>query len=45
LIANDLAVLAALEGRFEEARQGWQAALALDSDCVPARLMSIAARN
>jgi len=38
LIANDLAVLAALEGRFEEARQGWRAALALDSDCVPARL-------
>ena len=24
LVQNDLAVLAAMEGRFEEARQGWQ---------------------
>ncbi len=38
LIANDLAVLAALDGRFEEAREGWQTALDLDSDCLPARL-------
>jgi len=38
LIRNDLAVLAALEGRYDEARQGWQAALKLDQDCVQARL-------
>ena len=30
LIKNDLAVLAALEGQFDEARQGWQQALEVD---------------
>ena len=38
LIRNDLAVLAALEGRYEEAHQGWQAAVELDHDCLLARL-------
>jgi glycosyltransferase involved in cell wall biosynthesis len=38
LIRNDLAVLAAMEGRLEEARRGWQAALEVDHDCQPARL-------
>ncbi len=38
LIANDLAVVAALEGRLEEAREGWQAALELDAGCLSARL-------
>jgi glycosyltransferase involved in cell wall biosynthesis len=38
LIANDLAVLAALEGRTDEALGGWNSALASDADCLPARL-------
>jgi glycosyltransferase involved in cell wall biosynthesis len=38
LIRNDLAVLAVLDGRHDDARQGWQAALDLDSECLPARL-------
>ncbi|HZW32276.1 MAG TPA: glycosyltransferase family 4 protein [Isosphaeraceae bacterium] len=38
LIRNDLAVLAALEGRFDEARQGWSAAREVDPGCLPARL-------
>ena len=31
-------MLAALEGRYDEAQQGWQAALELDQDCLQARL-------
>ena len=38
LIRNDLAALAAMEGRFDEARAGWQAALEIDPDCLMARL-------
>jgi glycosyltransferase involved in cell wall biosynthesis len=38
LIENDLAVLAALEGRLDEAREGWNAALEADNACVLARL-------
>jgi glycosyltransferase involved in cell wall biosynthesis len=38
LVANDLAVLAALEGRLDEAREGWQAGLEFDACCLPARL-------
>jgi glycosyltransferase involved in cell wall biosynthesis len=38
LVRNDLAVLAALDGRYDEARQGWQQALELDQDCLMARL-------
>jgi glycosyltransferase involved in cell wall biosynthesis/predicted O-methyltransferase YrrM len=38
LIRNDLAVLAALEGRIDEAHQGWLATLESDQDCLPARL-------
>ncbi len=38
LIRNDLAVLDALEGKFEEARQGWQRALEADGDLLLARL-------
>jgi len=38
LIQNDLAVLAALDGRYDEAQQGWHAALELDHDCLQARL-------
>jgi hypothetical protein len=38
LIHNDLAVLAALDGRFDEARAGWQSALDTDHDCLLARL-------
>jgi len=38
LIRNDLAVLAALEGRYDEAQQGWQAAIELDQDCLQAQL-------
>ena len=38
LVQNDLAVLAALEGRFDEAQQGWQHALELDRSCLMARL-------
>ena len=38
LIRNDLAVLAVLNGRHDDARQGWQAAMDLDPGCLPARL-------
>ena len=38
LIRNDLAAIAAMEGRFDEARAGWQAALEIDPDCLMARL-------
>ena len=38
LIRNDLATIAALEGRFDEARQGWQEAMELDPGCPLARL-------
>jgi glycosyltransferase involved in cell wall biosynthesis len=38
LAQNDLAVVAAMEGRFDEARSGWQAALEIDKDCLVARL-------
>lgn len=38
LIASDLAVLAALDGQFEEALHGWKTALELDATCMPARL-------
>jgi glycosyltransferase involved in cell wall biosynthesis len=38
LIRNDLAVLAVAEGRFDEARAGWRAALESDPDCLVARL-------
>jgi glycosyltransferase involved in cell wall biosynthesis/predicted O-methyltransferase YrrM len=37
LIGNDLAVLAALEGRIDEAHQGWLKTLESE-DCLPARL-------
>src|SRR5271165_1198854 len=38
LIRNDLAALAALEGRFDEARQGWQQAMEVDPGCRLAHL-------
>jgi glycosyltransferase involved in cell wall biosynthesis len=38
LVGNDLAVLDALAGDLEAARQGLEAALALDGACEPARL-------
>ncbi len=38
LIHNDLAVLAAMDGQFDEARAGWQTALEIDRDCLVARL-------
>ena len=38
LILNDLGVIAATEGNFDEARVGWQAALEIDPDCLLARL-------
>jgi glycosyltransferase involved in cell wall biosynthesis len=38
LIHNDLAVLAAVNRRFDEARAGWQTALEIDGDCLVARL-------
>jgi glycosyltransferase involved in cell wall biosynthesis len=38
LVYNDLAVLAALEGRFDEARHGWRSAVKADQGCLPARL-------
>jgi glycosyltransferase involved in cell wall biosynthesis len=37
LVGNDLAALATLTGDPEAARRGFQAALALDADCEPAR--------
>jgi hypothetical protein len=38
LITSDLASLAAIEGRLDEAREGWRTALELDTGCLPARL-------
>ena len=38
LVRNDLAVMAAMEGRFDEARTGWNAALEIDRDRLMARL-------
>jgi len=38
LVRNDLAALAALEGRFDEARRGWQQAMEVDPGCQLARL-------
>jgi hypothetical protein len=38
LIRNDLAVLDAVEGKFDEARDGWRAAIEGDGACLPARL-------
>jgi glycosyltransferase involved in cell wall biosynthesis len=38
LIQNDLAVILALEGRIDEAREGWSAALEADEGCLQARL-------
>ena len=38
LVQNDLAVMAAMDGRFDEARAGWQTALEIDRDCLVARL-------
>jgi len=38
LIRNDLAVLDALDGKFDEARQGWQKALEVDGGLLLARL-------
>jgi hypothetical protein len=38
LVRNDLAALAALEGRVDEALAGWRAALEIDPDCLMARL-------
>ena len=38
LIQNDLAVLDAVAGKFEEAREGWQRALEADGDLLLARL-------
>jgi hypothetical protein len=37
-VRNDLAVMAAIEGRFDEALTGWKAALEIDSGCLVARL-------
>ena len=34
LIHNDLAVLAAIEGKFDEARTGWRKALEVDPECL-----------
>jgi len=38
LVANDLAVLAAIGGRMEEAATGWDRALEVDATCLPGRL-------
>ena len=38
LIRNDLAVLAAIEGKLDEARSGWREAVEVDPDCLVARL-------
>ncbi len=38
LVANDLAVLAAIEGRIGEALQGWEEAIDADENLLPARL-------
>jgi tetratricopeptide (TPR) repeat protein len=38
LVQNDLAVMAAMDGRFDEARAAWQTALEIDRECLVARL-------
>ena len=38
LVANDLAVLAAIEGRLDKALQGWKEAIDADESFLPARL-------
>ncbi len=38
LVHNDLAVMAVMEGRFDQARAEWRAALETDRDCLLARL-------
>ena len=38
LIRNDLAVLPAMEGKLDEASDGWREALGVDGGCQPARL-------
>jgi tetratricopeptide (TPR) repeat protein len=38
LIRSDLAAVAAIDRRFEEALAGWRAALEIDPDCLMARL-------
>ena len=38
LVHNDVAVMAAMDGRFDEARAEWKAALEVDQDCLVARL-------
>jgi hypothetical protein len=38
LVQNDLAVLAAMQGKFDDACLGWLAALDGDGGCLPARL-------
>ena len=37
LIQNDLAVLTAIDGRFDEGRAGWRTALEIDRACLVAR--------
>ena len=37
LIENDIATLAALEGKLDEAKCGWRAALEADPDCLVAQ--------
>ena len=38
LIQNDLAVLAAVYGKYDEACQGWRAGIESNNECLPARL-------
>jgi glycosyltransferase involved in cell wall biosynthesis len=38
LVENDLGAIAAMQGRAEDALEGWKRALAEDNDCQPARL-------
>ena len=38
LVANDLAVLAVMEGRFDDSLQGWEEAIDADETLLPARL-------
>src|SRR5271156_1556732 len=38
LIRSDLAAIAAIEGRFDDALAGWRAALEIDPDCLVARM-------
>jgi tetratricopeptide (TPR) repeat protein len=38
LVRSDLAAIAAIEGRFDEALAGWRAALEIDPECLVARL-------